>query len=330
VFGIAAIQGAEVSSRRGRITCNRRIPLSIFSFAFILVFEGIGCTNAYEHEIRQSVQNVLTLKRSSFTIWQLKSVDASVMMGYILLTPQNEVIVIDGGVPSERNYLKYFLAVLGNRVSAWYLTHPHIDHVGALANLLSEKTDIKIDHIYGSFPSRDWVAALPADEDESATLQMYDLFAQSNTEITPVALGQVDVYGELKVEILGVKNPEIIPNGVNNSSMLLRVSDGYKSIMFLGDMGAQEWTKVMSSPYRDRFSAVYVQVAHHGWTDGIDDLYRQIAPTYGLWPTTFGELNGASNYPAEATQSEQSLLTLLNQIGVKQNYFSFDQLYRID
>jgi hypothetical protein len=86
----------------------------------------------------------------------------------------------------------------------------------------------------------------------------------------------------------------------------------------------------MSFPNLSHFSADYVQVAHHGWTDGIEDLYSQIAPTCGLWPTAFGEVNGGEGYPAAATQSEQALLALFNQMGVNENYFSFDKLYRID
>jgi hypothetical protein len=86
----------------------------------------------------------------------------------------------------------------------------------------------------------------------------------------------------------------------------------------------------MLSPYRQQLPADYVQVAHHGWTNGIDDLYRQIGPTYALWPTTPEEVNGTDRLPPAATASVQSLLQLFNVIGVKENYFSYKELYRID
>ncbi|HWE87363.1 MAG TPA: MBL fold metallo-hydrolase [Terracidiphilus sp.] len=307
--------------------------LLMYSCALPWMLGSTGCTielNRLLESINQSVTEVLALKRSGFTLWQLQSVDDSIMMGYILLTSQNKVIVIDGGNADQCFYMEYFLGLLGNRVSAWYLSHPHNDHVGALATLLSEGTDIQIDRIYASFPTRKWVAMLSDDEDESSTLRMYDLFASSNAVITRVSLGQANTHDEMNIEVLGVNNPEITTNGVNNSSMLLKVSDANKAAIFLGDLGVEEWTKAKSSPNLSRFSADYVQVAHHGWADGIEELYRQIAPSCGLWPTTFGEVNGGGGYPAGATRSEQALLALFKQMGVNKQYFSFDQLYRID
>ncbi|MFZ0338754.1 MAG: MBL fold metallo-hydrolase [Terracidiphilus sp.] len=320
----------------GDLTRRSFFPLLMCGCAVPWMLGTTGCTGElissfeFQSAIYKSVNEALALKRSGFTLWQMQSVDDSIMMGYILLTSQNKVIVIDGGDADQCQYVEYFLGLLGNRVAAWYLSHPHDDHVGALATMLSRGTNIQIDHIYASFPTREWVAMLPDDEDESATLGMYDLFASANAQIIPVSLGQTDTYDEMSVEVLSVNNPEITQNGVNNSSMLLKVSDANKAVLFLGDLGVEEWTKLSSFPNLSSFSADYVQVAHHGWTDGIEDFYRQIAPTYSLFPTTSGEVNGDEGYPAAATQSEQTLLALLNQMGVHTNYFSFDQLCRID
>ena len=326
-------RNTELAITKDDFTRRSFVSLLMYGGVLPLMLGSTGCTyqlSGFSLAINKSVMEVLALKRSGFTLWQLQSVRDSIMMGYILLTSQNKVIVIDGGNADQCPYMKYFLRLLGNNVSAWYLSHPHNDHVGALATLLSEGTDIHIDRIYASFPTREWVAMLPGDEDESATLRMYDLFASSSAEITNVFLGQTDTYDEMNVEVLTVNNPEITQNGVNNSSMLLKVSDANKTVIFLGDLGVEEWKKVMSFPNLSHFSADYVQVAHHGWTDGIEDFYRQIAPTYGLWPTTPGEVNGGEGYPAAATQSAQALLALFNQMGVKKNHFSFDQLHRID
>ena len=290
-----------------------------------------GCTNPslqFVYAIKDSVHEALSKVRKSASVWQLQPVDGSTMMGYILLTSRNKVIVIDGGSANEAMYVQIFLKLLGGRVSAWYITHPHQDHAGALATLLSEGTDVQIDRIYASFPDRDWLEALP--EDETSTLVIYDLFAKARASITEASLGQVHSYDEVSIEILSVKNPEITTNGVNNSSMVLRVADPGKSFVFLGDLGREEWIKLSTTPSCGRLKADYVQVAHHGSSNGIEALYRRIAPSFGLWPTTYAEVNGGSGYPAAVTQSEQSLLNLFRQIGVTKNYFSFDQLYRID
>ena len=48
-------------------------------------------------------------------------------MGFVLITPKNRAVIIDGGRPME---LPNVAAHVGDRpVAAWFLTHPHSDHI---------------------------------------------------------------------------------------------------------------------------------------------------------------------------------------------------------
>jgi len=302
-----------------------RIPFLGALAAAFLACGGAPPTPPMKNEMAQSAAAVQSVARDSFTLWQMQSVDNRTMLSYVLLSPQNEVIVVDGGWPADAGQLAFFLRLLGNHVTAWYVTHPHPDHVGALATITQNKGDLVIDHIYGSFPSRDWLQTNAQIE----PLPMYDLLARSASTVTEVNLGDVHSYDGMTVQILGVKNPEIVYNGVNNSSMIFRVSDAKKSVLFLGDLGVEEGKKLLASPYKHFLPSTYVQVAHHGWTNGIEDLYRQVNPKNALWPTTFDFVNGCSYISPEATQSAQTLLALFKEMGVT-SYYSFNGLHRVD
>ena len=84
---------------------------------------------------------------------------------------------------------------------------------------------------------------------------------------------------------MGVKNPEITSNAVNNSSLVIRVSDSNKSVLFTGDLGMEGGQKLLNSPYRKKLRADYIQMAHHG-QNGVDEVfYEAVQPKYCLWPT---------------------------------------------
>jgi beta-lactamase superfamily II metal-dependent hydrolase len=277
----------------------------------------------------ESVDDVTFAIRDGFTLWQLPprlNIDC-VMMSYVLLSPHNKVVVIDGGGPVDSHYLYYFIKLLGNHVDAWYLTHFDEDHVGALKAIMLNRPDLLIDKIYVTCPSVEWLTSL-GKEGEYA-IGFYNFMLQSGAVMNEVNLGDVHNYGGMDIEVLGVKNPEITVNALNNSSMVIRVSDKKKSAIFLGDLGTEEGMKLMNSPYRDRFASDYVQVSHHGCTDGIEPLYSLIKPSFALWPITYDVMWRNIPRPA-ATKTAQSLVTFFQTIGVKENFFAYSGLCRID
>ena len=49
------------------------------------------------------------------------------------------LIVVDGGLKTNAPYLAKYIKGKGGKVAAWLLTHPHEDHVGALAVILEQQ-----------------------------------------------------------------------------------------------------------------------------------------------------------------------------------------------
>ena len=57
---------------------------------------------------------------------------------------------MDGGMNDETLFLRGFIAALGNEVEAWFTSHPHNDHVGALTKILQKPDGMKINKVYHS------------------------------------------------------------------------------------------------------------------------------------------------------------------------------------
>jgi len=68
----------------------------------------------------------------------------------------------------------------------------------------------------------------------------YHRFIEDNRNIyTERLIGDCFVFGDLILEILAVKNPEITTNLLNNSSVVIRVQANDVSVLFLGDLGRE-------------------------------------------------------------------------------------------
>jgi beta-lactamase superfamily II metal-dependent hydrolase len=255
------------------------------------------------------------------------------MMSYVLGSGSGKVIVIDGGMTGDAPYLRRFLAARGNHVHAWFLSHPHPDHVDALTAILNDPRDLKIDTIYGSLPSEDWVAR--HEPEPPACLHSVQAFNRALREagrhVVELCLGQAIEIDGVRIEVLGVKNPEITSNALNNSSVVLRVSDEAKSVLFLGDLGVEGGEKLLRSPYRSRLHVDYVQMGHHGQAGVNEALYQVVRPTYCLWPTPRwlwdNDSGGGKGSGPWRTLEVRAWMKKLN---VRRDCVSADGLCRID
>jgi len=219
----------------------------------------------------------------TFTVWQLPSQTPSQMMSYVIKTLHGKIMVIDGGMKGDASYLRGFLAALGNRVDYWFITHPHDDHIGALTVLLESPRDLKIEGIYASLPTVEWL------EENDAYMpyikEFYEAIEKSKVPVHNLYCGSHAVVDGVHLLVLGVKNPEIHVNLINNQSLVMRVWDEHKSILFTGDLGVEGGEKLLHSKYAKYLPSDYVQMAHHGQT-GVDKaFYEAVHPKYCLWPT---------------------------------------------
>lgn len=277
---------------------------------------------------------------SPAALWQLPSQQCALherkgcaqMNSYVLRTQNQRLIVIDGGSLHDAAYLKAFIEARSNtyphrpRVHAWFVSHPHVDHVGALTYILRHRA-VQIDQIYGSILPVDTVAKYGqgrVGQEETKTLEAF-LAALSavNTRVTEVDTGQVIQIDNVRIEILGKKNPELTGHGnlVNNSSVVMRVSDGSKSILFPGDLGVEGGQKLLNTRFASLLPSDYVQMAHHG-QNGVDrEFCERVHPKYCLWPTS---------RPIWELPATQRTFDWMRQPGIGGHFFQFEGLVGID
>ncbi len=268
--------------------------------------------------------------KNTFTLWQLPSQINTIGNSYIILTRNGKVVVMDGGVKEETPYLRGFLAALGNEVEAWFVTHPHPDHIGALTEILKAPQGIIIKKLYQS----EFSPALRDTEPHCASTATayYDALAASGVSVvnytTPGT--QLDIDG-VNFKILTVTNESIRTNPYNNSSMAIRVWDKKKSILFLADLGLEAGDLLLNGPYRKDLDCDYMQMAHHGQQGVSKEFYRAVRFSACLWPTPSwvynNDIGGGFNTHILKTVE---IRELMEELGITRHYISFEGLYKIE
>lgn len=223
-------------------------------------------------------------KKSGFTLWQIPSHSNTIGNSYVFRTTKGKVIVMDGGFAEEANNMRGFIGALGNEVEAWFISHPHNDHMGALSEILKNPQDLRIKHIYHSRIGDAVKAGEPQWVKECD--DFYERMAKSSIPVTDIRKpGDTYTYDDMNLKILSVANDEFLNNPYNNSSMIMRVWDKRKSITFLGDAGVECGNKALNGPFRDDLNCEYLQMAHHGQQGCSREFYRAIKFRACLWPT---------------------------------------------
>jgi L-ascorbate metabolism protein UlaG (beta-lactamase superfamily) len=99
-------------------------------------------------------------------LYQLAPEQNSLMMSYVIVTPNNKVVVFDGGIAGQGKDAPPYLpaairAILGLpqdgyfEIEAWFLTHGHDDHMGEIGKMTlayTAESNYKINNIYFYFP----------------------------------------------------------------------------------------------------------------------------------------------------------------------------------
>ena len=75
-------------------------------------------------------------KTGHFTLTQISSATDTIGESYLLKTSGGKVIMVDGGYASDVPNLRTRLKEAGGHVDLWFITHPHEDHMEALATIL--------------------------------------------------------------------------------------------------------------------------------------------------------------------------------------------------
>ena len=270
-------------------------------------------------------------KDSAFTVWQIPSHSNTIGNSYVFRTKTGKVIVMDGGFPEEAFTLRGFIGALGNEVEAWFLSHPHTDHMGALWEILKQGTqDLRIKTIYHSSITDKVIDAEPTEAEK--TRDFYDKLSKCEAKVEDIQqAGEVFDFDGMKLKILSVAT-QLTTNPYNNNSMIMRVWDKRKSLVFLGDAGVECGDLALKGPYAEDLNCDYLQMAHHGQNGCSEEFYRSIKFRACLWPTPMWVWNNDTGKGFD-TAHLQTVRTRewMDKIGIKEHHVSVrDGLWRLD
>ena len=203
-------------------------------------------------------------------------------MGYVVITPDNKVIVIDGGyVAGDTTIMLKLLRTFTHKVDYWFLTHFHTDHTTVPAQLIKNE-DIVIENLYYDFPTSQMVKDLSGDSDYPFCDKFKDLVKNNPQKVKNVVTPHYkDEYKLGEYVTMKVLNDawytERDGNYGNNSGIMFKMDTPGESVLFTGDMGDRgdvylkdEWTK------KEIESCTIIQMAHHGQHGTSDSFYNAI------------------------------------------------------
>ncbi len=211
------------------------------------------------------------------------------MMSFVIITKNDNAIVIDGGREEDMPLLKEYV---GNRkIKAWILTHAHSDHInGFIAEFKKNgATDFDIEKIYYNFPDYSIIENHDVLNYERFCNDLNDCLPAFN-EVLPqfsdktviVKKGDILKIDEVTIDFLFSYRKEITTNLMNNSSLVFKLSTPNKTVMFLGDLGA-EGGDYLFRESRHLLKSDMVQMAHHGHAGCGLEVYAAIEPKACLW-----------------------------------------------
>lgn len=233
--------------------------------------------------------------------------DATQMMSYVIeaynpdKASEPYVIVIDGGEAKDAAYLSWLLTTkYDGHVDAWFITHEHSDHYGALLKMLEDGQigdKITIDKLYYNFPDNITHGQGTQNFMNAVSNNIY-----LNGKVSEQVMGMTYNYGRVNIKVLsdcdeyyGVLYKDNAAGDQNNASiiMLAEFDDGNAStenteVLFLGDMGRAGEAYVMKqiNACGVDLTGVAVQMAHHGNSGVSKAFYDMLDPIACLWPCT--------------------------------------------
>lgn len=184
-----------------------------------------------------------------------------------LLTSDGHSMLIDTGTPESGTKIRLFLQKQGvQKLDYLVLTHPDSDHIGGAASVI---TNVPIDTVM--MPDYQ--------KDNKYYRSVIDALNYKYINPTIPVAGQTFTLGSCDVKVLGPTRKYDDPN---NNSIVLKVTCGNTSFMFVGDAKEEELYDITNHYGAELDSDVY-KVGHHGSHNSSSESFlRYVTPAYSV------------------------------------------------
>lgn len=203
-------------------------------------------------------------------ITQYASVTGQQGMFYTIEDQDGNLAIIDGGYTEDADQVTGVIRAHHNHVTAWIITHPHPDHVGALNAILQKNAEdgrkIRIDHIYTTKVNRKRYEATARPYDGIGSFETFYSLTEKLPELTYLQENdETDILG-LHMKVLHAWDEHVdeqTKNLCNDGSLMFTLSGNNQRFLFCGDT-QKEMEQYMIPAHQEELRADYVQCGHHG------------------------------------------------------------------
>lgn len=246
------------------------------------------------------------------------------MMGYLYVTPNKQVIAIDGGNPTDKDVVINTIKKLGGTVHHWFITHYHEDHVGAIIEALKDE-NIKVENMYFDLPSQPILDAY-GDCDSHYVEKLISAIPTTTKVFTPK---KFDVYSFdcLTVSVLNDACFDEGPNFANDTSVCYKFDTGKTKILFTGDLARKCNDYLQDEWFRAQIAdCQIVQMTHHGNNGASKEFYDAINLERCLWPTPLWLWNNDDGHGKNSFRfTTLTTREWMRERNVKKHYHTFDK-----
>lgn len=162
--------------------------------------------------------------------------------GYILTTIDNNIVIIDGGNSDNAERLKEIISKHDNLVTAWIITSPEEEKMGAFAEIIKENnSNIRINNILHNLSLVDEDYDILNIEDNEIEKMKDDInsLLLSNYRDSLVEMGKRSVYqfDNFYITPLEIANWE--SSNIEDKRTILKIDNTFKNILLLNDINEE-------------------------------------------------------------------------------------------
>lgn len=166
----------------------------------------------------------------------------------VLVTYKGESVLVDAGPASSGETAAEYVKMYAPHVDYFFITHPHEDHMGGAADILSS---VKVDCLV--------MSDIVADE-EFYTEAVYAAMKQG-CEIIYLTEGAEYDTGNIDIRVYDLF--DFYSSDYNNSSLFVKIEVEDTTLLVTGDSETEEEAYALSL-YGDELDADILKVGHHG------------------------------------------------------------------
>ena len=236
-------------------------------------------------------------------------------MVYVIRLSDNSLFIMDGGhftqwgKESFEAFRKFLFEITETpedgklRISCWYCTHGHDDHLDGFMHLIDLHHDQivleRVMHGYPSFSHCSGGYSISAFENKALILQHYP-----DVKRLKLHTGQAFMLSDMKVEVMYAHDDaaraedlsKINLNDFNCTSTVLKLTIDGKTAMMLGDTNVESEAIIAANRDPKLWKADLVQVGHHCF-NYLDTLYAWIGAPSAFMPNSHYGCHTGDNLP---------------------------------